>query len=529
MVIRKRRGFFVLASLLAIVLVAVFWISRPGDRSVTSPPDPGPFPIERIEGAPDFSDTTYNPLHPVPVVTIDTISGDGKWVAFRIRGAAPPYYFFDVGQRQFVGRIARPPAVWSYQWWPVFGHYWTPDHLVMEQSRPRKTRYDNLIQRLPQNIVNMRADSFFYEVNCFDRKMRFLCGHEADVMQDSGALGGSPNRTRSAIVLSLSLFFPALRKQEFIVWDLHTGSQRVLSASSFKGARGSWASPWGWLPDDHTAVFRSYRGWPTTEGFYLLDISEKKRPRRIPVLERFERLRDQGKIQPDEGEITLINLLRFSNDGRRARLAVSFKSNEMPSDLSASRSSIWDLDIETGQLARVTDLRWGMALYGSVVCSPSGDKFIAAPTSTTVVTGDPSSPTTPVLYEIGQPPRALPFTVVLPRYYGNNLWHVLQFLDEDTLIYTGAPLDIWKFDLRTNQSELLFRYTPPKPEESPPPLPVSAGLAAPPFRETPYDIIYELKFRDNWIPVISFTTRPISLTPPSAASATSAPVQSRAK
>lgn len=461
------------------VIAGVIWIGKDKPKKVAPPVDV-PFPIERL--GPEWSATNelrfYRPTgfaSGYAMFYFMSVSTSGTLVAVTVGGAYPPVWFFDVEKRRFTARYNNLKGD-EGSWWPIRGNAWTRRRLLMTRNRPRRTRYDDILKKIRNDPFHRRKDAFFYEIDLETRTMRYLWGFQAAFLDTSFHQHAVFNRRRTALVSRQTGRLKQYHTEKFILSHLRTNREYTIPVSRFKPSGTLAAFVWDWLPDDCTVVIQGVGPNFRTENLYYLDIASRDRPRRIPVLERFEKLAEQASKSQGLGQLFGVWPLKILDEGQRVRLAATFVSSAASTDPSTDRSGIWDLDVETGKLAKVIDLKWGIGRTDNIECSPSGNAFVAIPTSGSVVAGNLStSPTRPVLYRIGQPPVRLPFRIVFG--WGSNACQLhcfLRFLDEDTLIYSGVPYDLWKYDVRTNQSELLFRH-PVYSSASPPPPATTPG------------------------------------------------------
>lgn len=261
------------------------------------------------------------------------------------------------------------------------------------------------------------------------------------------------------------------REQDLVVYDRRSGESHVLPDPN-NGESMTWA--WGWTPEESAIVYTcgivipdgpqplsEIRSRPIKDICFFHPDSQRP-PHKVPVYERFQKLRKTGALDRDEDVIYSMTLMALPKDGRKARFLVTFYSEEAKKDPKRDRSSVWDMDLEAGNLTRVMALTMGPA-YDSIVQSPSGASFVAPALGNREYKVHGSSPPSLALYREGEEPRVLPFQIMPSgggigpgnRHFPTLFWEI-RFLDEDTLVYTGVPYDLWRFDLRTWKSELLW-------------------------------------------------------------------------
>jgi hypothetical protein len=260
---------------------------------------------------------------------------------------------------------------------------------------------------------------------------------------------------------------PFLR--EMVVVNAQDGTSRTRPAFSPAGIQlfSGWSPDGRYLIASSATVRQSpgkMRVMPI-KSLYLLDPGGLSISRVIPVDEYFIQARGlNGRFHPGEDEIQYMNFAGLVNDGRRARFVVTFFSNKTPDDPRTDRSSVWDLELESGALKRILDFSEG-AIYQNAVWSESRRAFMGPALHGTGF-DEPGmfKPLGIAVYVEGDKPRILPFKIT-PRGGGigpgerhsATLQESVRFLDDSTLVYTTPPYDLWRYDLRKGNSELLWR------------------------------------------------------------------------
>jgi hypothetical protein len=150
--------------------------------------------------------------------------------------------------------------------------------------------------------------------------------------------------------------------------------------------------------------------------------------------------------------------------------------------------SLWDIDLKNGKLTRRLELGRNVDWPAFLVVSPAAGSLITpawpsveeSPGSQNEGRSSSGSTTdTLVVRRIGKGPRPIPFQLslqgatdsshpslmyepirsqweVLPQFPLKTDWGRICFIDETTLVYTGTDYRLWRFDLDTWESELLW-------------------------------------------------------------------------
>ena len=431
---------FVLALL---AVIAFVWLGVSDTRG-GGPPLVG-FPFEIIDARSNLA--TNGPASTeASTVSIFPVMDHGKWVCVRTANDAAERgdstrYFYDTGSRRFVAKLVPYQTAKNGVCHPELSSPLQLDRVIV-----RQVRVDQFKLLAWYKPWAARYDSYFYELDVATSKTRFLAHHK-----ESGAalLGrtGLPNRGHTHMVYADN----ESPRLEFVIFDLRDGSSRALKRRHFGMSQGHTLRPWGWLADDRTILF--LEDWSTStllppgfvvENLHLVDVQTKKGPRNVAPAERFKESMAKGKLAPGEDTLLACLLLTDRDGGRRLRLVAAFGADGATSVAEQARWSVWDLDRETERLTRVMDLPLGLIRHHAEVGSPSGD---------TIVSALPPEPrggmplADAVVYRVGQPPLRLPFKLYK---------HCWGLPDDHTLVYTNGRDEIWRFDLRTSQSELLW-------------------------------------------------------------------------
>lgn len=461
---RKRWRFPLAVVLIAAVILGV--IALDGKRRDARLPE---FPILPIEGEPGFLERAAA-RNTAPSLSIRAVSADGLWVCFYPYGAgATGRWYFDVEQRRFVSRLPAtiPPDSRTF-YWPLGGERWVADSIVVMRSERVRSPFGNLLKRLGirASSHDYPADVGYFEVNCRTHKMRRLALLKSDGRKAGISLGAL---SRDGSLFLYGAFTNSDQDEyEFRLRNLASGKERVIAATDLPRPPGTYHEVWDWLPDNRTVVIYTTDDVPfrdiddyRIDSLFLVDALGERPPKHLRVLWQFDRARlrrllENGILQSAADRPSMIALLGCFGKPSRARFAVRFQEKRSSTDRASDRSSIWDMDLESASLSKVMDLKGGIGRERAVLASPSGNAFLTEPTDALVlaITGEQAS--RPVLYRIGQQPRQIPVDVAWPSQHGLD-FSVMRFLDEHTLIYVQPACEIWKFDLRTWQSELLWR------------------------------------------------------------------------
>lgn len=429
-------------------------------------PQSAEFPLEVVRDQPAIV-SARRAIPGKPMLEIRRVSADRKWIPVEVRHGL---YFFDVQQRRFVARMASQSAMlWS--WRQPDG--WTSSCMIGMVHRNGRSPLASVVHDIHPRLFSPRWEQDFYRLNFPARTARLLMTHKVRDGSSSEVGDIVPNRGCTHLAYCTQRY---MNEPQHFICDLKAGTRQAILQRQFGPLQGRWPLIWiaGWLPDDRTVVFnvgRLFAGFHgeghRVERLHLVDAPGKQAPRQVPILAKFLELREKGQLARDEGAFVASEILGFVDEGRRCRFSATFlRANQTggasrpttgPIDPRSDNSSIWDLDLESGELQRVLDLKWGIYREGiirdrGIVCSPERRSFVAALASGASHSSGPTFRTQAAIYTVGRPPRLLPFEVSRTASRPN-----VQFLDEDTLIYETDPCALWRFDLRTSESELLWR------------------------------------------------------------------------
>jgi len=497
-----RRVVFVSTALAILIIAGLFFV-----RTWTNKPRPSAptFPLTIYDKEPAIPDLPADIL--LPALSIKSVSADRKWLCLLGPSGQGAKYFFDLQQRRIVAGwekwgldgswrtdVRRGQFILSHEGIePILAPGWTSERFIVEQAEggeeigepADELQAPPFSQRLRDLFRPTRTTRYesFYELDVRARRMRLIFGEATQPPQEFNDWEVCPNKTLTLICCSVThdkydMSYDSDPLNDYRVYDRATGRQYDIPADHFELSGNLLpAQLWGWMPDERTLVFCqvSKRSGPSrspqtritrADNLYLLDVAGDAGLRKVPVAEPFERLRKKGGLGSAEGELGLFDLVGFVEQGRRARFAVTFCTTATLYTLSDSVSSVWDLDLETGELKRVMDLPRGTAYSaynGTPLFSPSLDSILV-PMPPVIATTQRFAvlPTSLTLYTVGQPPRTLPLSFT--TLYRGNQWGArpllrcgLCFLDEQTLVYADVGYELWAFDLQTNKSALLWR------------------------------------------------------------------------
>lgn len=459
--LQRLRGFWfesrlrwILLALLAAAIVGGVWlIEHTWDGEQLSV-----FPIQVTDKEPVLTRPTGGES---PSLYISGVSSDGRWVF--LHGIAGSRWLFDVDQRRFVGEMRTPPQPTPYGGALMLQGDWTPDSLLFFQYGPGGSPFRSLLDRLRGYYVSGQDfDISFYELNVPARRSRFLFTQEVGSKGTVDAYGIRANANRSTLAYTLY----GAPSATLVIHSLETGRRYDIAGSVFGMSAHAALQLWNWLPDNRTLVAAKWNQVTsvartpqyTVEKVYLYDARDRKVRREVPIAERFTQLRQQGVLAQGEDRMRHFDLLSVI-DQKRIRFV------EL-----AVKTSVWELDLDTGNLTRPMDLNRDILIPNY---APSGTSVLTSPASSLAGTPGPapapaSAPGTAhvsaglTVHTIGEPPRPLPFRVLVPAPIpGLEVFPGaeanIRFLDDNTLIHTGAGDALWRFDLRTSQTELLWR------------------------------------------------------------------------
>lgn len=437
---------------LVVVVVAV-WLpsARTTDRH---PPPLVGLPFERVGEQPDFSTSDSEPARIVGTKIVRFID-NGKWIVvamhknWRERSSDWRFFLFDTEKRRFVFKV--PPHQSENDTLEIVRPQ-ICGSLRLDRAIVRQVRLDFSV--LPSLIHGGRpcADTYFYELDLASNKSRFLV-HRRESAPPNVNTPGLSNRSLTHLAYPDA---PADRER-YIIFNVREGSSRVLTRKDFGLNGKQWTEMWGWLSDDRTMLFLGFRYLPQASrtemaNLYLVDVLANTSPRNVAVWDRFEELIARKQLRPGEERLLECGILPDVDGGRRLRLFAASGSNQTGPNTAETKWSVWDLDLQSQSLTRVMDLSLGPILQRGFTSSPSGDTIVAFLSHQGA--GDREG-FDAVLYRVGKEPMRLPFR--LRRLGGLS--------NDDTLIYTNGRDEIWQFDLRMGESELL--WSPNKRQKAP--------------------------------------------------------------
>lgn len=462
---------------------------------------PEDFPITFIGGGkPYIPDQARHRDYGVrTLIAIESISTDGKWAYLNVVDAQPEKWFFDIERRQFVGHVTETyDRQRSFE--PVVEE-WRPDRLLVkyaESLRPWPGSTPNEKSKGPVGpggLPLIRRMSIL-EVDALTRQSRVLatCDETMPMVHEtSGRAFPNPQHTKLALTRN------PLGNDVHMVWDLETNERHKLSRS--------WILPpleqsrsiefRGWMPDGESLIFRDYNFQEGTQFLFMAPPAPSPfsgvmaDPRRsVPLAQQFNQLREKGVLTADEDKISYVTYLGPVDGGRAIRLFVLFACPTASTDPKVhgnitargreTEASVWDFDLQTRKLKRVMNLGRNAVRRKMTIFSPSGTAALDLVT-TLPETADRTRfhMVRPALYARETPLGGFSFEIPLPAYNPRTYTRLeldrnVRFIDDHTLLFVGEGYSLWKYDMRTDKSELLWQLDIQKAERGParPRLPV---------------------------------------------------------
>jgi len=455
---------------LVIAAVCILLILRAflSPQQTLEPPVVANFPIGDISDLGlDYVPTLYLDIR------IRSVSADRKWLALSRPMSYSPLWFFDLEQRRFVAEDAQDVTQMEYAC--LFDPYWTSQSLAILRSRPHAFRFDGLLKRVWKRDLSDREDLFFYELDVARKQVRILGAYQATRLQlPYNSYDAVANRTRTSVALTTLGSWRGPYRNHVLVQPLGAQHRVAFRVCKPNVPKGHFVRIWSWLDQDASLLLYDHdwlrtRPHPTGrfENLYLMDVPSGRIARTFPVMKEFERLRAEGCLAANEGAIQSARILAVLEPERRVRLSVEFTDGKQPQ---AGKLSIWDLDLKTGSLERIMDLKGAMP--GPVRCSPSGGTFVAISDESPSSTLSPWYTAHLMLYRKNEAPRRLPLEIPVrvpyPPITTAARFGSFLMLDEHTIVATGQGFDIFRYDTRTTEPERLYHkepYAPPAVNE----------------------------------------------------------------
>jgi hypothetical protein len=384
------------------------------------------------------------------------VSADGRWASLGEKTAAGMVneWFFDLKKRDFVAtaRTDRDPeSVILYIPYPR--GYWTPEQLLCVKTVGRFLDSRGLMS---DDEIHLLC----FAVNALKREGEFLYGTRADQSFLTGALLDRSGSRLALMMYSFGLCFEIANLEAgggpFIIGDSSFDAEDLPFVSMLDAGR-TFAVEKQREPDGDVSEVAGL------EYLAILD-PDQETVREIEGLhEKFTF--GTNSTGTSSGSLTLcyLEILGLEPDKRCARLVATFLSDSDSGSSPALLSRVHDLDLATEAVQPVLDLAPD-SVYGSgCVLSPSQESLVVALDRETVP--EDSEPTTIglALQRMNGERRLLPFGIYpcyITEMFGREypaICGVVEFADDNTLLYTSRGFGLWQFDLETWQSELLWR------------------------------------------------------------------------